>query len=222
MNRDMWATIDNLFEQKLLDHDPALDAALENSEKAELPPISVSASHGKMLQLLARIRGASSILELGTLGGYSTIWLARGLSNGGQLVSLEASEKHADVARKNIEHAGLSEKVEIIIGPALDSLPTLVDDDRAPFDLVFIDADKPNNPAYIDWALKLTRPGSVIIVDNVVRGGRIIEPNNDDASVQGTLAVFDLVENEPRLDATAIQTVGAKGYDGMLIALVVE
>jgi predicted O-methyltransferase YrrM len=221
MTKDTWTAIDEYFEDALIDHDQALDAALDNSAMSGLPAISVSASHGKLLQMLARIKGAKSILEVGTLGGYSTIWLARGMADGGQLVSLEAVQKHADVAQQNIEHAGLGDRVEIIHGPALETLPGLVDDKRAPFDLVFIDADKQNNSAYVEWALKLTRPGSIIIVDNVVRAGQIADPNNNDPSVVGTREMFEMLRSEPRLDATALQTVGVKGYDGMTIALVV-
>lgn len=222
MNKDTWTAVDEYFSKTLVESDQALEFALDNSAKAELPEINVAPNQGKFLQMLARIQGAKSILEIGTLGAYSTIWLARALPEGGGMVTLEADQKHAEVSRQNIEHAGLSDRVELIQGPALDSLPKLVDDARAPFDFVFIDADKPNNPNYVNWALKMTRPGSIIIVDNVVRGGTIADVNDTDPSVEGARALFDLIENEPRLDATALQTVGVKGYDGLVIAIVTE
>jgi predicted O-methyltransferase YrrM len=222
MSQDTWTAVDEYFKDKLIGIDDALDAALTNSEMSGLPPINVAPNQGKLLHMLAKIQGAKSILEIGTLGGYSTIWLAWALPEGGQLVSLEYDQKHADVSQQNIEHAGLADRVEIIQGAALDTLPTLANDKRAPFDFVFIDADKQNNPNYVEWALKLTRPGSIIIVDNVVRGGTLAETASDDPNVQGARALFDLIEKEPRLDATALQTVGIKGYDGLVIALVVE
>ena len=222
MNQETWTAVDEYVKEKLIGIDDALDAALTNSEMSDLPPISVAPNQGKFLNMLARIQGAKSILEIGTLGAYSTIWLAWALPDGGQLVSLEADQKHADVAQQNIEHAGLADRVEIMQGPALDTLPGLISDKRAPFDLVFIDADKQNNPAYVNWAMKMTRPGSLIIVDNVVRGGTIAETQSDDPDVQGAQALFDLIEQEPKLDATALQTVGVKGYDGLVIALVTE
>jgi predicted O-methyltransferase YrrM len=222
MNQDTWTEVDEYFKDKLIGIDDALDAALTNSEMSGLPPINVAPNQGKLLHLLAKVQGAKSVLEIGTLGGYSTIWLAWALPEGGQLVSLEYDEKHAEVSQQNIEHAGLADRVEIIQGAALDTLPTLVNDKRAPFDFVFIDADKQNNSNYVKWALKMTRPGSIVIVDNVVRGGTLAEANSDDPNVQGARALFDLLENEPRLDATALQTVGIKGYDGLVIALVVK
>jgi predicted O-methyltransferase YrrM len=222
MIQETWTAIDEYFKDRLIGIDDALDAALTNSEMSGLPAINVSPNQGKFLHLLAKIQGAKSILEIGTLGAYSTIWLARALPAGGQLVSLEADQKHADVAQQNVEHAGLADCVEIIQGPALDNLPNLINDKRAPFDFVFIDADKQNNPAYVNWALNMTRPGSIIIVDNVVRGGTLAEDHNDDAAVQGARSLFDLIENEPKLDATALQTVGIKGYDGLVIALVLD
>lgn len=222
MSQDTWTAVDEYFKKKLIGIDDALDAALTNSEMSGLPAIAVAPNQGKFLQMLARIQGAKSILEIGTLGAYSTIWLAWGLKPGGQLVSLEADQKHADVAQQNVEHAGLADHVEIIHGAALDTLPSLINDKRAPFDFVFIDADKQNNPAYVNWALKLTRPGSIIIVDNVVRNGTIAENNSSDPDVQGARALFDLIEQEPKLDATALQTVGIKGYDGLAIAVVTE
>lgn len=222
MTQETWTAVDEFFKEKLIGIDDALDAALTNSEMSDLPAINVAPNQGKFLHLLAKIQGAKSILEIGTLGGYSTIWLAWALPDGGQLVSLEFDKKHAEVAQQNVEHAGLADRVEIIQGAALDTLPSLVRDKRAPFDFVFIDADKQNNPAYVNWAMKMTRPGSIIIVDNVVRAGTIAETNSDDPNVQGARALFDLVEQEPKLDATALQTVGIKGYDGLVIAVVTE
>jgi predicted O-methyltransferase YrrM len=222
MSNQTWTAVDEYVKEKLIGIDDALDAALTNSEMSNLPPINVSPAQGKFLHMLAKIQGAKSILEIGTLGGYSTIWLTWALPDGGQMVSLEYDQKHADVAQQNIEHAGLADRVEIMHGAALDTLPDLINDKRAPFDFVFIDADKQNNPAYVNWSMKLTRPGSIIIVDNVVRGGSLAETDSDDPSVQGARALFDLLDNEPKLDATALQTVGIKGYDGFVIALVTE
>jgi len=196
--------------------DAALAAALEASEAAGLPAISVSPAHGKLLWLLARTNGAKRILEIGTLGGYSAIWLARGLAPGGRLVTLEALEKHAAVARKNLARAGLADVAEIRVGKALDTLPEL----QGPFDLAFIDADKQNNAEYFRWALKLSRPGSLIVVDNVVRDGAVIDARSRDAAVQGVRRLYELIAAEPRVAATAVQTVGVKGYDGFAIALV--
>jgi predicted O-methyltransferase YrrM len=175
-----------------------------------------------MLHLLARLQGARSILELGTLGGYSTIWLARALPPGGRLVTLEADPRHAEVARANLARAGLADVVELRLGAALDSLPELADAGYGPFDLVFIDADKPNLANYLHWALRLTRPGSLIIVDNVVRGGAVADKDHPDEAVQGTRRLFEALAAEPRLTATAVQTVGVKGYDGLALALVTE
>jgi len=185
-----------------------------------LPDIAVAPNQGKMLNLFARLIGAKRILEIGTLGGYSTIWLARALPEDGRLVTCEYNPKHADVAERNIARAGLAKKVEIRIGPALHSLPLLQAQEHPPFDLVFIDADKQNNANYVQWALKLTRPGSLIIVDNVVRGGRVIDADSQDEMVDGVRRMNELLAAEPRLDATAIQTVGTKGYDGFALALV--
>ena len=217
---DLWNTVDEYFGQTVAPSDPALDAALAASDAAGLPQIAVSPPQGKLLQLLARIRGARSILEIGTLGGYSTICLARALPEGGRLISLEFSPKHAEVARGNISAAGLAELVEVRVGAALESLPKLQAEGVGPFDLVFIDADKANNPHYVRWALELSRPGTLIIVDNVVRGGRVGDPANQDADVLGTRAALELIAAEPRLDGTAVQTVGVKGYDGFALALV--
>jgi predicted O-methyltransferase YrrM len=213
-----WEEVDRYIGETLVRADDALEAALAASDAAGLPAISVSPAHGKLLWLLARMLDARRILEIGTLAGYSAIWLARGLAAGGRLVTLEALEKHAAVARKNIARAGLAEVVEIRVGQALDALPGL----QAPFDLSFIDADKQNNAEYFRWALKLSRPGSLIVVDNVVREGAVIVARSRDASVQGVRRLNELIAAEPRVAATAIQTVGIKGYDGFAIALVLS
>ncbi len=220
MANDVWSRVDDYLAGQLLPADPVLTAVLRSSEAAGLPAISVSPTQGKLLQMLARLCSARNILEIGTLGGYSTIWLARALPRGGRLITLEADEKHAAVAKANIARAGLDAVVEMRLGPALTSLPTLASEGRAPFDLVFIDADKVNTPGYFDWALKMTRPGSLIIVDNVVRAGAITEAETSDASVQGMRRFFDLIKGESRVSATAVQTVGAKGYDGFAVVMV--
>jgi len=220
MNDALWTAVDRYFVDLLVRSDSALDAALSASAAAGLPPINVSPSQGKLLHLLARMQGARNILEIGTLGGYSTIWLARALSAGGRVVTLEADPKHAKIAGANIERAGLTGVVELILGPALESLPRLAAEGRGPFDLIFIDADKPSNPDYFTWALKLSRPGSLIVIDNVVRDGAVIDADSKDASVQGVRRLNEMIASEPRVSATAIQTVGSKGYDGLAIALV--
>jgi predicted O-methyltransferase YrrM len=198
-----------------------LEAALEASAAAGLPSINVSPVQGKFLHLLVLATGARRILEIGTLGGYSTLWLARALPVGGRLVSLELQPRHAEVARANLDRAGVSERVEIRVGPAAESLAQLQAEGAGPFDLIFIDADKPSNPAYLGWALKLARRGTLIVVDNVVRKGKIVDPASADPDVQGTRALFELLAEEPRLSSTAIQTVGSKGYDGFAMAVVI-
>lgn len=213
-----WQRVDDYIADTLLPPDPALDAALAANAAAGLPAIDVAPSHGKLLHILARMTGARRILEIGTLGGYSTIWLARALPPGGRLVTLEASAAHAAVARENIARAGLAGVVDLRLGRALDTLPGLAGE--APFDMVFIDADKPSNPDYLDWALRLSRPGTVIVCDNVVRSGRVADAGSTDPGVVGTRALFDRMAAEPRLTATAVQTVGAKGWDGFAIAIV--
>ena len=211
-----WAEVDDHLAALLAPHDAALDAALAASDAAGLPPHGVSPLQGRLLELLARLQGARAILELGTLGGYSTIWLARALPAGGRLVTLEADPSYAEVARANLARAGLQAAVEVLAGPALETLPTLT----GPFDLVFIDADKRRNPEYLDWALALTRPGSLIVADNVIRGGAVADRGSADPSVRGVRRFLELLADEPRVRATAIQTVGAKGYDGFALALV--
>jgi predicted O-methyltransferase YrrM len=218
---DLWSAVDEYAGNVLVPPDAALEAVLQSTVAAGLPQINVSPPQGKLLQLIARVRGARRILEIGTLAGYSTIWLARALPQDGRLVTLEAESKHADVARANIARAGLAARVEVRVGPALDTLPRLAAENIGPFDLVFIDADKPNTPAYFTWALKLTRPGSVIIVDNVVREGAVADAESEDESVRAMRQLMEMMAAEPRVAATVIQTVGSKGYDGFAFALVV-
>jgi predicted O-methyltransferase YrrM len=221
MKQDQWTKVDRYITDSLLPADPILDAALEANAAAGLPPIDVAPNQGKLLQMLAQLRGARRILEIGTLGGYSTIWLARALPAGGRLVTLEADPKHAEVARANITRAGLLDRVEIRVGLALDSLRRLEEEGTEPFDLIFIDADKPNNSEYLKWALKFSRVGSLIVTDNVVRSGQVIDAANSDPRVQGARHFFEMLGAEPRLSATALQTVGSKGYDGFAMALVI-
>jgi predicted O-methyltransferase YrrM len=220
MTQTLWTAVDAYLCDQLVNEDDALKQALQDSRAAGLPDIAVAPNQGKMLNLFARLIGAKRILEIGTLGGYSTIWLARALPEEGRLVTCEYSAKHAEVAERNIGRAGLADKVEIRVGPALHSLPLLQAQEYPPFDLVFIDADKQNNANYVQWALKLTRPGSLIVIDNVVRGGRVIDTDGKDEMVEGVRRMNTMLANEPRLDATAIQTVGAKGHDGFTLALV--
>lgn len=216
----LWDDVDDYFVSHLAPEDEVLEAAVRDSEAAGLPQAAVTANQGKLLHLLAQLQGASRILEIGTLGGYSTIWLARALPADGRLVSLEYSPRHAEVATRNIARAGLDKVVEVRVGAALESLAELADEHPAPFDLVFIDADKVNNPHYVEWALQLTRPGSLIIIDNVVRGGRVADPANTAPDVRGTRAAIELIGSHARLSGTAIQTVGGKGYDGFALARV--
>jgi predicted O-methyltransferase YrrM len=210
----------------LLAPDPALDAALAASDAAELPPIALTPNQGKLLELLARIHHAQSILELGTLGGYSTIWLARALPQGGRLITLEREPRYADIARANIAGAGFADTVQIRVGPALETLPRMHEEGAGPFDMIFIDADKVNYPGYLEWSLKLSRVGTLIIGDNVVRAGAILDPAADDPSfgdggtAAGVRRFYELLAAEPRVSATAIQTVGAKGHDGFALGLV--
>ena len=221
MSQDIWTAVDDYFESELMPADPVLEAAIAAATAAGLPSISVAPNQGKLLHLLARIQGARRILELGTLGGYSTIWLARALPADGTLLTLEYEQKHADVARSNLDAAGVGDKVEVRVGPALDALDALIAAGEAPYDLVFIDADKPNNPFYFQRVMSLTRPGSVIICDNVVRKGAVADPSNTDERVIGSRRFAEAVAAEPRVDATTVQTVGSKGYDGFTLALVI-
>ena len=221
MSKEQWTAVDQYIVDRLIPADPALEAALEASAAAELPDIQVTANQGKLLWLLAATLGAKSILEIGSLGAYSTIWMARALPRDGRLVTLEADPKHFAVASANIAQAGLSNIVEIRLGAALESLPQLAAENRGPFDLTFIDADKEHTADYFEWAVRLSRPGSLIIVDNVIRKGAIVEANSIDPSVRGVQKFFNLASRDVRVSVTAVQTVGAKGYDGMAIARVV-
>jgi predicted O-methyltransferase YrrM len=222
MNQEIWTAVDRYIAGLLEPSDSALDAALAASAAAGLPSINVTQNQGKLLQLLAKIQGARNILEMGTLGGYSTIWLARALPAGGRLITLEFDPKHAEVARANIIRAGLGGVVDLRVGRALDALPRLAAEGSGPFDLIFIDADKPGTADYFVWAVRLSRPGSLIIVDNVVRKGAVIDAASDDANVRGMRRFFEVLAAEKRVSATVLQTVGSKGYDGFAIAFVKE
>jgi predicted O-methyltransferase YrrM len=222
MTQETWDAVDAYINDSLVKPDEVLGAALRDSEAAGLPAISVSAPQGKFLSLLARIHGARSILEIGTLGGYSAIWLARALPPGGRVITLELDPKHARVARTNLDRAGFANIVQIRVGRAIDTLDELHRESAGPFDFIFIDADKPSNPEYFAWALKLSRRGSVIVVDNVVRGGKVADPACSDAAVEGVRRLNRMMGTEPRISATAIQTVGGKGYDGFAVALVLS
>ncbi|MFC8451002.1 O-methyltransferase [Kitasatospora sp. NPDC057223] len=220
MSQQQWDAVDDYFTDKLVGHDPVLEGALAAADAAGLPQIAVAANQGKLLHLLALTQGARRILEVGTLGGYSAIWLARALPADGTLITLEIDPAHAEVARENLRRAGLDKVAEVRLGRAADSLAELEKAGVEPFDLVFIDADKTGNPDYFASALRLTRPGSLIIVDNVVRGGAVADERSTDPSVLGTRRLHDLIAAEPRVSATSVQTVGAKGYDGFTLARV--
>jgi predicted O-methyltransferase YrrM len=222
MSQDRWSSVDQYIADSLIGPDSALEAALQASTNAGLPSINVAPNQGKLLHLLARTVNAQRILEIGTLGGYSTIWLGRALPSEGRLITLELDPKHAEVARSNIALAGLSRQVEVRIGKALDLLPKIAAENAGPFDLTFIDADKASIPEYFQWALQLSRPGSLIIVDNVIRNGAVIEADSKDPSVRGVRRLNEMLAKEPRVSATSIQTVGVKGYDGFTLALVVS
>lgn len=216
----LFEDVDRYINRLFAPSDPVLDAALKAAAAAGLPEIQVSPGHGKLLQLFARLTGARRILELGTLGAYSTIWLARTLPPEGRMVTLEADPRHAAVARENLKHARLEAHVELIVGPALDSLPAIAARDEPPFDLVFIDADKVNYPAYLDWSVRLTRPGGVILADNVVRGGRVLDAESTDDVLQAVRAFNEALAADTRLDAIILQQVGEKGHDGLAVAVV--
>lgn len=220
MVKPEWEAVDRFFAGHLDTEDAGLEEALRASERAGLPPISVSPAQGKLLHLLARMRGARAILEIGTLGGYSTIWLARALPPGGRLVTLEVNPDHARVARANLAGAGVAERVELREGEALDTLAALEREGAGPFDFVFVDADKPATPDYFRWAMRLCAPGAAIVVDNVVRAGRVADGDSEDASVRGVRRLAEVVGAEPRVNATVVQTVGSKSYDGFLLAVV--
>ena len=219
MSEKDWSAVDEYIEAQLLaDADPVFEAALRANAAGGLPAIDVSPAQGKFLHLLVKIAGARRILEIGTLGAYSTIWMAKALPPDGEVVTLEYSPKHAEVAKDNLARAGLLDRVTVHIGAALDSLPSL----KGPFDLVFIDADKPNNANYLDWAVKLSRPGTIIVLDNVVRGGKVVDARSSDANVKGARGGFDFFRSHPHLEATSLQTVGLKGWDGFVLARVKE
>jgi predicted O-methyltransferase YrrM len=222
MSDPRWSEVERWISERIVPVDDALQGAIERSEAGGLPAIQVEPTTGKLLNLIARMIEARRILEIGTLGGFSTIWLARALPEDGRLITLEANAHYAEVAQRNIAGAGLAERVDLRVGPALDELPRIESAGEGPFDLVFIDADKQNQDKYLSWALELTRVGSVIVGDNVVRGGRVIDPDPDDDGSRGITRFMDLLATDPRIDATAIQTVGSKGYDGFAIGLVVE
>jgi predicted O-methyltransferase YrrM len=220
----LWSAVDDYIANALIEPDASLAATLQASEAASLPPIAVTAQQGKFLQLLLRLAGARNVLELGTLAGYSTIWLARALPPGGRLITLEANAQYAEIAQRNIAAAGLADVVQLRVGPALQTLPELAAAGAGPFDVIFIDADKNNYPGYFEWALKLSRPGTLLIGDNVVRDGRILDPDATDPSgpglIQGVRRFYEMLAAEPRVSATAIQTVGGKGYDGFVLGIV--
>lgn len=220
MSKELWSAVDSYLCSNLIAPDPILEAAIKSSIEAGLPSIAVTPTLGKFLHLLARIQNAKQILEIGTLGGYSTIWLARALPPTGRLVTLEYDPKHAAVASANFVRAGLQDIIELRIGKALDTLPEVAAAHSTPFDLIFIDADKQNNPAYFEWALKLSRPGSLIIVDNVIRDGAILDAATDDPVLKGVQQLFALLHNNPRVQSTALQIVDAKGHDGFALSLV--
>jgi predicted O-methyltransferase YrrM len=222
MSQDQWTAVDRYVSDLFVAPDSALENALATSSAADLPAINVSPAQGKLLHLLARAHGARNILEIGTLGGYSTIWLARALPAGGRLITLEANPKHAAVARANIAHAGLTRLVELRLGRAIETLPQLAAEHLGPFDLIFIDADKPGYPDYLFWALELSQPGSLIIADNVVRNGEVANAASTDPNVQGVRRYNALLAAEPRVTATVLQTVGSKGYDGLAFGLVTK
>jgi predicted O-methyltransferase YrrM len=217
MGEERWSAVERYLTELLVKPDSVLEATLRSSDAAGLPQINVAPNHGKLLMLLAQLCGARTILEIGTLGAYSTIWLARALPDGGRLITLEADPNHAEVARANVARAGLANVVELRLGRALDTLPQLAAEDRGPFDLIFIDADKPSIPDYFSWALELSRRGSLIVVDNVVRDGAVADAASRDPSVLGVRRLNALIASEPRVSATAIQTVGSKGYDGFAL-----
>src|SRR5579862_5680105 len=218
--REVWSAVDDYVTRLLVKPDPALEDAEDATTRAGLPPIAVSPPQGKLLALLAQIGRARRILEMGTLGGYSTIWMARALPPGGRLISLELDPRHAEVAAANLAAAGVDKVAEVRVGPALEALPKLAEEGLGPFDLIFIDADKANIPAYTDWSIRLSRPGSVIVVDNVVRNGALLDDSEQKPDVVGVRRLHEALSSDRRVSATTIQTVGAKGYDGFTLAVV--
>jgi predicted O-methyltransferase YrrM len=220
--KEVWTDVDRYFSSALIKSDSALDAAVDANRKADLPAIDVTALQGRFLEILVRATSAKRILEIGTLGGYSTIWLARALPQDGNLVTLELEPRHAEIALHNLKTAGLANKVDLRIGPAAETLKTLAQEHTAPFDFIFIDADKAGYPEYLQWSMKMARPGTLIVADNVVRDGKVIDPKNPDPNIQGVRRFAELVAAEPRLSTTVLQTVGAKGYDGFAISIVLH
>ena len=220
MSQDLWTRVDDYINSVTIGPDAALEAAAAAAAAAQLPPISVTPAQGKLLHLMARAHGATRILEVGTLAGYSTIWLARAVPPEGRVITLESDARHADIARANIERAGLTGRVDVRLGNALDTLPQLAAEQQPPFDFTFVDADRTNLAEYFDWAVRLSRPGSVIIVDNVVRKGAVVDPSSDDPNVKGVRRFNDRLKGDTRVTATMVQTVSAKGYDGFAMALV--
>ena len=220
--KDIWKLVDNYFADALVPPDTTLDAALQANREAGLPAIDVTPLQGRLLEVLVRATGARRVLEIGTLGGYSTIWLARALPHDGIVVTLEREQRHAQIARKNLESAGLAGRVDLRVAPALDTLSALVREHAAPFDFIFIDADKFGYPDYLESSLKLSHPGTLIIADNVVRDGKVVNPDDPDPNIQGVRRFTELVRAEPRLSATVLQTVGGKGYDGFAVAVVLQ
>lgn len=216
----VWEQVDEYIVDRLCPNDRVLEEVIVTNRKADLPEIDVTANQGKFLQLLVQIKGAKRILEIGTLGAYSTIWMARGLTEGGRIITLELSPHHAEVAKKNIARAGLEQTIEVRTGDALEQLVQMEKEGVEPFDLIFIDADKPNNPNYLRWALHFSRPGTVIVGDNVIRNGEIADRHSTDPRVQGVRTFFDMLSGDPNISATALQTVGSKGYDGFMIGIV--
>ncbi|WP_446745177.1 O-methyltransferase [Silvibacterium acidisoli] len=220
MTQKTWTAVDDYIEAKLVPADSVLEGALAASEEAGLPSIAVSSTQGRLLMILAQATRAKRILEIGTLGAYSTTWLARALPRDGKLITLEADPKHAEVARKNLKHAGFGELAEVRLGKALETLPKLASEGHRPFDMIFIDANKNDYPGYLEWAIKLSRPGTLIVADNVIRDGRVADAGDSDPNVQGVRRMYEIAAAEPGLKATAIQTVGSRGYDGLFIAVV--
>nr|WP_205002633.1 O-methyltransferase [Scopulibacillus daqui] len=219
-NKSIWHDVDSYFIDKLLPFDPTLEHVLKANREAGIPEIEVSPTQGKLLYLLAKIKGAENVLEIGTLGGYSSIWLARALPEAGKVYTLEINQEYANIAEENIRHAGFQDKVDVIAGKALDTLASLKEKGVPPFDLIFIDADKQNNPHYLKWALNLANSGALIVADNVVRNGEVINEQRTDEQIRGIRRFMDMLENEPLIESTAIQTVGQKGYDGFAIGVV--
>lgn len=219
---ETWKKVDTFFTDALIPNDKALDAALEANREGGLPAIDVTPLQGRFLELMIRVSGSRRVLELGTLGGYSTIWMARAVGAGGRVVTLELDPRHAEIAQRNLDHAGVAARVELRVGKASESLAALIAEKSPPFDFIFIDADKAGYPDYIQWSLKLSRPGTLIIADNVVRDGNVVDPDNPDPNIRGVRRFTELVAAEPRLSTTVLQTVGSKGYDGFAIAVVLS